>query len=144
MNETYPNISVNSVRLSSDSSGRGGVLVDQKCRKSTGVSTCGARVGFVFQLVRIVSKLGSVERGCVYELSATVIHLVARHAWFAADISVARFAGKSYHETGKNRDATPDEFSRLQNFSFISDTGEEGDIGMRKEEREKEHVRNRT
>lgn len=62
----------------------------------------------------------------VYELSATVIHLVARHA-FAADISV-RVCGKklSPRRDKKNPNATSDEFSRLENFSLIGDTRGEG------------------
>lgn len=62
----------------------------------------------------------------MYELSATVIHLVARHA-FAADISV-RVCGKklSPRRDKKNPNATSDEFSRLENFSLIGDTRGEG------------------
>lgn len=68
----------------------------------------------------------------VYELSATVIHFVARHA-FAADISV-RVCGKklSPRRDKKNPNATSDEFSRLENFSLIGDTRGGRDIGMKK------------
>lgn len=72
----------------------------------------------------------------VYELSATVIHLVARHA-FAADISV-RVCGKklSPRRDKKNPNATSDEFSRLENFSLIGDTrGEGGILEWKKEEK---------
>lgn len=95
MNETYPNISVNGVRLSSGSSGR-----EERGRKVQKVdgreSTCERRSVVSARPNRCSQGQWNV---LVYQLSATVIHLVASHA-FAADISVWS-AGKSYRETGK-------------------------------------------
>lgn len=133
MNETYPNISVNSVRLSSDScaleeegastksaeSPRG--ERERSARASKGLGLCFNSSPESFS-ARVSGTL------VVYELSATVIHLVARHA-FAADISV-RVCGKklSPRRDKKNPNATSDEFSRLENFSLIGDTRGEGGI----------------
>lgn len=85
-----------------------------------------------FQLGSVERWLRTVDIRIVYELSATVIHLVARHA-FAADISV-RVCGKklSPRRDKKNPNATSDEFSRLENFSLIGDTRGGRDIGMKK------------
>lgn len=137
MNETYPNISVNSVRLSSDScaleeegastksaeSPRG--ERERSARASKGLGLCFNSSPESFS-ARVSGTL------VVYELSATVIHLVARHA-FAADISV-RVCGKklSPRRDKKNPNATSDEFSRLENFSLIGDTRGGRDIGMKK------------
>lgn len=137
MNETYPNISVNSVRLSSDScaleeegastksaeSPRG--ERERSARASKGLGLCFNSSPESFS-ARVSGTL------VVYELSATVIHLVARHA-FAADISV-RVCGKklSPRRDKKNPNATSDEFSRLENFSLIGDTQGGRDIGMKK------------
>lgn len=70
----------------------------------------------------------------MYELSATVIHLVASHA-FAADISV-RFAGKSYH-----RDGEKIEMPRRMSFrglrTSLSLVTRGRDIGMKKGREEK-------
>lgn len=130
MNETYPNISVNGVRLSSDSSSWG-TSIDQKYRKSTGVRARARQRLVVSELVRIVSTQGQWNV-LVYELSATVIHLVARHA-FVADISVW-FAGKSYHgKRGKNRSATTDEFSRPEIPLSLVTHRENENIGKKKE-----------
>lgn len=137
MNETYPNISVNSVRLSSDScaleeegastksaeSPRGERERSARARKGLGLCFNSSPESFS---ARVSGTL------VVYELSATVIHLVARHA-FAADISV-RVCGKklSPRRDKKNPNATSDEFSRLENFSLIGDTRGGRDIGMKK------------
>lgn len=137
MNETYPNISVNSVRLSSDScaleeegastksaeSPRG--ERERSARASKGLGLCFNSSPESFS-ARVSGTL------VVYELSATVIHFVARHA-FAADISV-RVCGKklSPRRDKKNPNATSDEFSRLENFSLIGDTRGGRDIGMKK------------
>lgn len=138
MNETYPNISVNSVRLSSDSC----ALEEEGASTKSAESPRGERErsaraskglwGLCFNSSPESFSARVSGTLVVYELSATVIHLVARHA-FAADISV-RVCGKklSPRRDKKNPNATSDEFSRLENFSLIGDTRGGRDIGMKK------------
>lgn len=128
MNETYPNISVNSVRLSSDSS-RPRKECRPKVQKVHGrESTCEQGLGLCFNSSESF-QLGSVERACV----RTVRNC---HSPRGSPRVRGRYfrtvCGKKLSpRREKNRNATSDEFSRLESFSFISHTRGR-DIGMKK------------
>lgn len=128
MNETYPNISVNSMRLSSDSS-RPRKECRPKVQKVHGrESTCEQGLGLCFNSSESF-QLGSVERACV----RTVRNC---HSPRGSPRVRGRYfrtvCGKKLSpRREKNRNATSDEFSRLESFSFISHTRGR-DIGMKK------------
>lgn len=91
-------------------------------------STC-KQGSVVSELVRIVSTQGQWNV-LVYELSATVIHLVACHA-FAADISVW-FAGKSYHGVGEKSKCHNGWVFAAWDFSLIGYTQREWEYWKKK------------